>query len=140
MIKKFLAASLILFLFAPINAKALELLAIVVDWCPYCQRFESSLVPEYTGDVPLVVVNVTDGQSLPQWFKTAYDAEQIQTLYSVPTFIIWDEVNNRELVRWVSYQDPTSFYQMLTTAIEKAKEVQKDCEEVNACTPINLNY
>ena len=57
MIKKFLAASLILFLFAPINAKALELLAIVVDWCPYCQRFESSLVPEYTGDVPLVVVN-----------------------------------------------------------------------------------
>ena len=136
---KTLKASSILFLFAPINAKALELLAIVVDWCPDCQRFESNLVPEYTGDVPLVVVNVTDGQSLPQWFKTACDAEQIQTLYSVPTFIIWDEVNNRELVRWVSYQDPTSFYQMLTTAIEKAKEIQKDCEEVNACTPVNLN-
>ena len=37
----------------------LKLVAVVVDWCPYCNKWQEEVVPSYNNIVPLVIINAT---------------------------------------------------------------------------------
>ena len=108
------------------------LVAVVVDWCPYCNKWAEEVVPSYNNIVPLVIVNTTSGQNIPQWYKKALKLKKISKLRSIPAFIIWDDEAEVELIRWVGYGGPDHFYQMLDKAINKAITKQVLCNEITS--------
>jgi len=120
----------------PIDARSdvpkLKLVAIVVDWCPYCQKWQDEVLPEFNHWIEAEVVNVTSGQDIPYWYKQAYDKGKIERLYGIPAFIIWDTEAEIELVRWVGYGGSEYFYEMLDKAINKALEKQYLCSEITS--------
>jgi hypothetical protein len=109
-----------------------QLIAVVVDWCPYCNKWAEEVVPLYDDIIPLVIVNITSEQGMPEWYKKAYYTGRIEQLYSIPAFIIWDTEAKTELVRWTGYGGVDHFYQMLDKAINKAIEKQVLCSDTSA--------
>ena len=134
--KKFLFA-LLLLVATPVQA--LELLVVTANWCPVCARWVAE-VPEFYDDIdlPLVKIDITDGIIANREYLEHYWEGNIKRLYAVPTFIIWDEVNKRELVRWAGYQSEEHWYEMLERAKVKADISIIDCEAVGHCESFNL--
>ena len=134
--KKFL---FILLLLVAMPAQALELLVVTANWCPICARWLSE-VPEFYDDIdlPMVKIDITNGIIENQEYLEHYWEGNIKRLYAVPTFIIWDEVNKRELVRWAGYQSEEQWYEMLERAKLKAQQSIEDCQNLNICEPHNL--
>ena len=134
--KKFLFA-LLLLVATPVQA--LELLVVTANWCPVCARWVAE-VPEFYDDIdlPLVKIDITDGINANREYLEHYWEGNIKRLYAVPTFIIWDEVNKRELVRWAGYQSEEHWYEMLERAKLKADISIIDCEAVGHCESFNL--
>ena len=134
--KKFLFA-LLLLVATPVQA--LELLVVTANWCPVCARWIAE-VPEFYDDIdlPLVKIDITDGIIANREYLEHYWEGNIKRLYAVPTFIIWDEVNKRELVRWAGYQSEEHWYEMLERAKLKADISIIDCEAVGHCESFNL--
>ena len=134
--KKFLFA-LLLLVATPVQA--LELLVVTANWCPVCARWVAE-VPEFYDDIdlPLVKIDITDGIIANREYLEHYWEGNIKRLYAVPTFIIWDEVNKRELVRWAGYQSEEHWYEMLERAKLKADISIIDCEAVGHCESFNL--
>jgi len=62
----------------------------------------------------------------------------IARLYGVPAFIIWDEVNKREIVRWVGYVSVAHFNDMLERAKVVAINNIEKCKNFNICVPSNI--
>ena len=119
----------------PSVANAYQLLAITTDWCPVCKMFKEELVPNYNSDTPLIEIDITSGKNLPKWYSEAYRGGIIKRLVGVPTFIIWDEEDKRELVRWVGYISEESFYDMLDNALRLAPVNRERCRVHNVCKP-----
>ena len=126
----------------------LKLVAVVVDWCPYCNKWQEEVVPSYNNIVPLVIINATSGKNIPQWYKKALKLKKVSKLRGIPAFIIWDDETEVELIRWVGYGGSDNFYQMLAKAINKALEKQQLCSEIptalerrsaEVCKAENLN-
>ena len=134
--KKFLFA-LLLLVATPVQA--LELLVVTANWCPVCARWVAE-VPEFYDDIdlPLVKIDITAGIIENQEYLDHYWEGNIKRLYAVPTFIIWDEVNKREIVRWAGYQSEENWYEMLERAKLKADISIIDCEAVGHCESFNL--
>jgi|TARA_Y100000310_G_scaffold223510_1_gene225401 hypothetical protein len=120
----------------PIDARSdvpkLKLIAVVVDWCPYCHKWQEEVLPAFNHWIEAEVVNVTSGRNLPRWYKNAYDNGTIERLYGIPAFIIWDIEAERELVRWVGYGGKDHFYEILDKAINKALEKQVQCGHITS--------
>ena len=112
------------------NESGLKLVAVVVDWCPYCNKWAEEVVPSYNNIVPLVIINATSGKNIPQWYKKALKLKKVSKLRGIPAFIIWDDETEVELIRWVGYGGSDNFYQMLAKAINKAVEKQQLCSEI----------
>ena len=109
---------------------SVTLVAVVVDWCPYCNKWQEEVVPSYNNIVPLVIINATSGKNIPQWYKKALKLKKVSKLRGIPAFIIWDDETEVELIRWVGYGGSDNFYQMLAKAINKAVEKQQLCSEI----------
>ena len=130
---------LIFLLFLPLQAHALQLLFISTDWCPVCQKVNAEVVPSYqSSDLPLVKIDITTGKVDNKNFIDAYKSGAIARLYGVPTFIIWDEVNEREIVRWVGYMSLAHFNEMLTRAKTVTINNIEKCTNFNICQPSNI--
>ena len=114
------------------NESGLKLVAVVVDWCPYCNKWAEEVVPSYNNIVPLVIINATSGKNIPQWYKKALKLKKVSKLRGIPAFIIWDDETEAELIRWVGYGGSDHFYQMLDKAIKKALEKQQLCGEITS--------
>ena len=112
------------------EAPGLQLIAVLVDWCPYCNKWTEEVVPSYSNIVPLVIINATSGKNIPQWYKKALKLKKVSKLRGIPAFIIWDDETEVELIRWVGYGGSDHFYQMLAKAINKALEKQQLCSEI----------
>ena len=134
--KKFL---FVLLLLVAMPAQALELLVVTANWCPVCARWIDE-VPEFYDDIdlPMIKIDITDGIISNREYLEHYWEGNIKRLYAVPTFIIWDEVNKRELVRWAGYQSEEHWYEMLERAKLKADISIIDCEAVGHCESFNL--
>ena len=109
---------------------SITLVAVVVDWCPYCNKWQEEVVPSYNNIVPLVIINTTSGKNIPQWYKKALKLKKVSKLRGIPAFIIWDIETEAELIRWAGYGGSDHFYQMLDKAINKALEKQQLCSEI----------
>ena len=117
-----------------------QLIAITTDWCPVCKQFKKEVLPRYKADltstnIPLIEIDITKGKSLPLWYKEAYRKSAIKRLFGVPTFVIWDSDDKRELVRWVGYISEENFYDMLDNALRLAPINKERCEVHNVCKP-----
>ena len=134
--KKFL---FILLLLVAMPAQALELLVVTANWCPICARWIAE-VPEFYDDIdlPMVKIDITNGIIANQEYLEHYWEGNIKRLYAVPTFIIWDEINKREIVRWAGYQSEEQWYEMLERAKLKADLSIIDCELAGLCESFNL--
>tara|TARA_B100001245_G_C22776133_1_gene375005 strand:- start:298 stop:765 length:468 start_codon:yes stop_codon:yes gene_type:complete len=114
------------------EAPGLQLIAVLVDWCPYCNKWTEEVVPSYSNIVPLVIINATSGNNIPQWYKKALKLKKVSKLRGIPAFIIWDTEAEVELVRWVGYGGGEHFYEMLDKAINKALEKRHLCSEITS--------
>ena len=118
----------------PINARSdvpkLKLIAVVVDWCPYCQKWQDEVLPEFNHWIEADVIDATSNKNTPQWYKKALKLKKVSKLRGIPAFIIWDIEAEKELIRWVGYGGSDHFYQMLDKAINKALEKQQLCSEI----------
>lgn len=117
-----------------------QLLAITTDWCPVCKKFKEEVLPRYEADltstnIPLIEIDITRGKGLPVWYKEAYRAGVIKRLFGVPTFVIWDNEDKRELVRWTGYTTEESFYKLLANALRLAPINKERCRVHNVCKP-----
>ena len=134
--KKLLLILCLCLILIPSAANAYQLLAITTDWCPICKTFKEELLPNYNNeDVQLIEVDITRGNSLPPWYRDAYRDGIIKRLYGVPTFILWDDEDKRELVRWAGYIGEENFYAMLDNALRLAPINRKRCRIHNVCSP-----
>ena len=113
------------------EAPGLRLIAVVVDWCPYCNQWQEEVVPSYNNIVLLEIINTTSGKNIPQWYKKALKLKNVSKLRGIPAFIIWDDETEAELIRWVGYGGSDHFYQMLDKAINKALEKQQLCGKIS---------
>jgi len=120
----------------PINARSdvpkLKLIAVVVDWCPYCQKWQDEVLPEFNHWIEADVIDATSNKNTPQWYKKALKLKKVSKLRGIPAFIIWDIEAEKELIRWVGYGGSDHFYQMLDKAIKKALEKQQLCGEITS--------
>ena len=110
----------------------LKLIAVVVDWCPYCNKWTEEVVPSYNNPVPLVIINATSGRNIPQWYKKALKLKNVSKLRGIPAFIIWDNETEVELIRWEGYGGSDHFYQLLDEAINKALQKQQLCGAITS--------
>ena len=53
----------------------------------------------------------------------------------MPTFVIWDNEDKRELVRWTGYTTEESFYKLLANALRLAPINKERCRVHNVCKP-----
>jgi len=119
----FLAVSILL-IFVSAKAKSFELLMFHSKYCGYCIAFDNQVGFDYnTLDVaemlPLTVIDFNDP---PKWVIDAQLAGQIKPVSATPTFIIWDEKNNKEVDRLVGYRDREWFINAMKFWIANYKE------------------
>ena len=127
-------------LFLSLPLKAYELLMFSIKSCHYCIAFMEQVEPEYhdTEYAETLPLTIIDAKDIPEWFHIAYDKGDIKKIKGTPTFIIWDEVNKRELVRWAGYQSEENWYEMLERAKLIANRSIIDCEATSLCENFNL--
>ena len=71
-----------------------------------------------SGGGPLLVKVVTiEADNFPKWISQAMDEQRIGEIFGTPTFIIWDEINKKELGRLEGYTEKRRFYSQLSEAI-----------------------
>jgi len=68
------------------------------------------------GSIPVKVVTI-DADNFPKWILQAMDEQRIGEILGTPTFIIWDELNNKELGRVEGYTEKGRFYSQLSEAM-----------------------
>lgn len=95
------------------GAGAAELIAVELDRCPVCMRFEGTVALTYPHSeqgrvAPLRRVNAARG--LPP---------NLADVRAVPTFILRDK--GREVGRIIGFDNPTSFYRNVDTLLAAAK-------------------
>lgn len=129
----------ILLLLLPLNSFGLQLLYVGATWCPACLVIKNEILPFYNDvDLPIVQIDITTGIIANEEYRTYYGNGTIARLYGIPAFIIWDEVNKRELVRWVGYASKEHFYDMLNRAKLIAERNIERCKIFNICLPNNI--
>jgi|TARA_Y100000310_G_scaffold246994_1_gene252502 thiol-disulfide isomerase/thioredoxin len=130
---------LIFLLFFSLQAHALQLLFVSTDWCPVCQQADNEIAQTYQStDLPLIKIDITSGVIENKDYANAYRNGIIGRLYGVPTFIIWDEVNKREIVRWVGYRGEEDWYEMLERVKIVAINNIEKCKNFNICVSSNI--
>ena len=71
-----------------------------------------------SGGGPIVVKVVTiEADNFPKWISQAMDEQRMGEIFGTPTFIIWDEINKKELGRLEGYTEKRRFYSQLSEAI-----------------------
>ena len=70
-----------------------------------------------SGGGPLLVKVVTiEADNFPKWISQAMDEQRMGEIFGTPTFIIWDEINKKELGRLEGYTEKRRFYSQLSEA------------------------
>ena len=67
-------------------------------------------------ETPVKIVSV-EGNKFPRWFMKAMEEGRIGQIVGTPTFIIWDDVNKKELGRLEGFTQKEKFYLQLDKAL-----------------------
>ena len=94
-------------------ASAAELIAVELDRCPVCLRFDATVARSYA--------NTVQGRAAPlrRVDAAASPLPDFEDIRTVPTFILRDK--GREVGRIIGYDDPASFYRNVDTLLAAAR-------------------
>ena len=103
---------------------AYELLMFHSKTCPYCQAFMVEVYPTYkdTEASKTLPLKIIDASKPPKWFIDSVGRGDIKPIRGVPTFIIYDEENFKEMDRMVGYNGYDWFIERVNYWIENYKE------------------
>ena len=109
-----------LFLFSA-QVLANELLVLIGENSENSKRWQDEVFYEYSqadnsDKLPVKIVTI-QGTNFPNWLTQAIEEGRIGTILGTPTFIIWDEVNKKEVGRFEGYTQKARFYSQLNDAI-----------------------
>jgi len=98
-----------------------ELLVLSGKNSKYSKRWQDEVFQEYTEankeeNLSIKIVTI-QGDNFPYWFAQAMEEGRIGAILGTPTFIIWDEVNKKEVGRFEGYTQKSRFYSQLNNAI-----------------------
>ena len=107
---------------------ASELMVLIQDGSNNSKRWKNEVWKEYVqlnkkGKLPLKIVTF-EGNNFPKWFAQALEENRIGKILGTPTFLIWDEVNKKEIGRFEGYTQKTNFYTQLDEAIMMVNQGQ----------------
>jgi hypothetical protein len=103
------------------QVQARELLVLSGDKSQNSKKWANDVFPEYPksdvgGKLPAKII-VIQGDHFPDWLAQAMEEERIGKIIGTPTFIIWDEINKKELGRVEGYTQKSRFYSQLKEAV-----------------------
>ena len=109
-----------LFLFSA-QVSSNELLVLSSENSKNSKRWQDEVFKEYIANnkedkLPIKIVTI-QGDNFPSWFAQAMEEGRIGEILGTPTFIIWDEVNKKEVGRFEGYTQKSRFYSQLNNAI-----------------------
>ena len=109
-----------IFLFS-VQVLANELLVLSGENSKNSKRWHDEVFHEYIQTnngkkLPVKIVTI-QGDNFPSWFAQAMEEGRIGEILGTPTFIIWDEVNKKEVGRFEGYTEKSRFYSQLNEAI-----------------------
>ena len=114
-----------LFIF-PAQVLSNELLVLSGDNSKNSKRWHDEVFSEYDhtkkeGMLPIKIIDVKSGK-FPDWFTQAMAERRVGEILGTPTFIIWDEVNRKEVGRLEGYTQKSEFYSKLNDAIKMVNQ------------------
>ena len=98
-----------------------ELLVISGESSKNSKRWQDEVFQEYTQSemgktIPAKIISI-QGDNFPKWLAKAREEGRIGEILGKPTFIIWNEVSNKEIGRVEGYTQKSKFYSQLDEAI-----------------------
>tara|TARA_B100000315_G_C14425347_1_gene517540 strand:+ start:120 stop:722 length:603 start_codon:yes stop_codon:yes gene_type:complete len=104
-----------------VQVSANELLVLIGENSKNSKRWQDEVFQDYAqsnigNKFPAKVVTI-QGNNFPKWFIKAMEEDRIGEILGTPTFIIWDEVNKKEVGRFEGYTQKSRFYLQLNEAV-----------------------
>jgi len=98
-----------------------ELLVVSGKNSKNSKKWQEEVSQEYSlsemgNETPVKIVSV-EGDKFPRWIMKAMKEGRIGQILGTPTFIIWDDVNKKELGRLEGYTQKKKFYLQLDAAL-----------------------
>ena len=78
--------------------------------------FQENIQTNKGEKLPVKIVTI-QGDNFPHWIVKAMEEGRIGEILGTPTFIIWDELNKKEVGRVEGYTQKSRFYSQLNNAI-----------------------
>jgi len=114
--------------FALLSSQVLanELLVVSGKNSKNSKKWQEEVSQEYSQseigkDAPVKIVSI-EGDKFPRWFMKAMEEGRIGQILGTPTFIIWDDVNKKELGRLEGYTQKEKFYSQLNEAFSQISQ------------------
>ena len=121
MMKRTVLACLILLGFTA-QALAYDLMVLSGENSKNSKRWQEEVLPEYPSSdigkaIPLKKVLTLQGTRFPEWLGNAVEKNQVGEIIGTPTFIIWDEKNQKEAGRVEGYTEKSRFFSQMNEAL-----------------------
>ena len=100
-----------------------ELLVVSGKNSKNSKKWQEEVSQEYSlsemgKETPVKIVSI-EGDKFPRWVMKAMEEGRIGQILGTPTFIIWDDVNKKELGRLEGYTQKEKFYSQLNEAFSQ---------------------
>ena len=117
----------VMFLFST-QAISNELLVLIQKGSNNSKKWKDEVWNEYanldnSNKLPLKIVTFED-DNFPNWFAKALEENRIGRILGTPTFLIWDEINKKEVGRFEGYTHRARFFSQLDEAIKMVNQGQ----------------
>ena len=103
-----------------------ELLVVSGKNSKNSKKWQEEVSQEYSlseiGKETPVKIVLIEGDKFPRWFMKAMEEGRIGQILGTPTFIIWDDVNKKELGRLEGYTQKEKFYSQLNEAFSQISQ------------------
>ena len=104
-----------------VQVLASELLVLSGKNSKNSKKWQEEVFQEYIqtnkGEKLPVKIVTFQGDNFPHWIVKAMEEGRIGEILGTPTFIIWDELNKKEVGRVEGYTQKSRFYSQLNSAI-----------------------
>ena len=103
-----------------------ELLVVSGKNSKNSKKWQEEVSQEYSlsemgKETPVKIVSI-EGDKFPRWVMKAMEEGRIGQILGTPTFIIWDDVNKKELGRLEGYTQKEKFYSQLNEAFSQISQ------------------
>ncbi len=103
-----------------------ELLVVSGKNSKNSKKWQEEVSQEYSPseigkETPVKIVSI-EGDKFPRWVMKAMEEGRIGQILGTPTFIIWDDVNKKELGRLEGYTQKEKFYSQLNEVFSQISQ------------------